>query len=98
MTIQRAALPALILAAMAIGLAGAAGAKTSLSHSQQICESAVKAQSPAPKSERVDDSMTRADDDTAVFTLNVRQADDSTSKVICSIDRKTSKPTLTQSK
>jgi siroheme synthase len=94
MTIKRAALPTLVLAALAVAAVGPAFAKASLTHSQQICESAVKAQSPAPKSAKVDSDLTRADDDTAIFTLDIRKADDSAGKVTCSVDRKTSKPTI----
>ena len=97
MTYKRAALPAVILAALTAA-AGPAVAKASLSHSQEICESAVKTQSPAPKSAKVDSDLTRADDEVAIFTLNVRNADDSTATVTCSVDRKTSKPTIAVSK
>jgi uncharacterized protein YdeI (BOF family) len=90
----KTALPAAIIAALALAAVGPAVAKTSLSHSQQICEDAVKAQSPAPKSANVDEAKTRADDNVAVFALNVRNADDSSSRVTCSVDRKTSKPTI----
>jgi hypothetical protein len=99
MTFKSAALPAVILAALAaVAAAGPASAKASLSHSQEICESAVKAQSPAPKSAKVDADLTRADDEVAIFTLNIRKADDSVGTVTCSVDRKTSKPTIAASK
>jgi hypothetical protein len=94
MTIKRAALPAAILAALAAVAVGPAFAKTSISHSQQICESAVKAQSPAPKSAKVDSDLTRADSNTAIFTIDVRNADDTAGKVTCTVDRKTSKAAL----
>jgi uncharacterized protein YdeI (BOF family) len=88
MSIKHAALPTLVLAALAAAVVGPAFAKTSLTHGQEICESAVKAQTPAPKSTNVDDSQTRADNDTVVFTINIRKADDSAGRV-------TSKPTIT---
>ncbi len=58
----------------------------------------MKTQSPAPKSAKVDADLTRADDQVAIFTLNVRKADDSAATVTCSVDRKTSKPTIAVSK
>jgi hypothetical protein len=54
----------------------------------------VKAQSPAPKRAKVDSDLTRADDNTVIFTIDVRNADDTAGKVTCTVDRKTSKPTL----
>lgn len=98
MIIQRAVLPAAILAALGVVAAGPAIAKTSLTHSRQICETAVKAQSPAPKSAKIDTDQTRADDSVAVFTIDVRNADDTAATVTCTVDRKTSKPTLTTQK
>jgi hypothetical protein len=96
MTFRNAALPAAIFAALAVAAAGPALAKAplSLNNSKQICEDAVRAESPAAKSANVDDSQTRANNDTAVFTLKIRKADDSASRVTCSVDRKTSKPTI----
>jgi siroheme synthase len=92
----KTALPAAVFAALAAAAAGPAFAKAplSLNNSKRVCEDAVKAQSPAPKSAKVDETQTRANRDTAVFTLKIRNADDSASRVTCSVDRQTSKPTI----
>jgi hypothetical protein len=51
-------------------------------------------QSPAPKSVRVDKDITKADNAAFVFTLRVKNADDSNSKVLCTVNRETSAVSL----
>jgi len=70
-------------------------AGTSVSKGKKVCESAARAQTPAPKSVRVDDDKTRANENALVYTLKVRNADDTTGIVTCKVDRATDAPTLT---
>ncbi|MBI1361974.1 MAG: hypothetical protein GC155_16990 [Alphaproteobacteria bacterium] len=92
MTLIRAALPACLLV---VGIAAApAMAKTSVVHSIQICTTAMKAQKPAPKSVRIDNSLSSVSDDAATFTFDVHTADDNAGRQTCTVDRKTSKPSL----
>lgn len=86
-----------LIAACLVGaafLAAPAVAKTSITKGKQICEAAAKAQDPAPKSVRTDGDETRSYDATVVFTLKVTNADDSSSKLICTVDRETAAPTI----
>jgi hypothetical protein len=86
-----------LIAGLVLGTAFVAApaiAKTSLTKGKQICEDAVKGQSPAPKSVRVDDDQTRASDATIVYTLRVKQADDSSAKVTCTVDREAETHTI----
>ena len=86
-----------LIAALVLGAAFAASpalAKTSVVKSSQICEDAAKSQTPAPKSVRTDKDETRSNDDTVTLTLRVKNADDSSAKLICVVDRNTSTPTL----
>jgi hypothetical protein len=69
--------------------AAPAVAKTSLTKGKQICEDAVKGQEPAPKSVRTDNDATRVSDASLVYTLRVKNADDSSSKLTCTVDRET---------
>ena len=86
-----------LIAALVLGAAFAASpalAKTSVVKSGQLCEDAAKSQTPAPKSVRTDKDETRSNDDTVTLTLRVKNADDSSAKLICVVDRNTSTPTL----
>ena len=86
-----------LIASFLIGaafLAAPAVAKTSITKGKQICEAAAKAQTPAPKSVRTDGDETRSYETVAVFTLRVTNADDSSSKLICTVDRETAAPTI----
>jgi archaellum component FlaG (FlaF/FlaG flagellin family) len=75
---------------LATSLAGApAFAKTTLSKGQKLCEAAAKAAQPAPKSVRADSDQTRANDATITVTLRVKNADDTSSKLTCKVDRET---------
>jgi len=67
--------------------AAPAVAKTSLNKGKQICEAAVKGQEPAPKSVRTDNDQTRVSDASLVYTLRVKNADDTSSKLVCTVDR-----------
>ena len=67
--------------------ASPAVAKTSLTKGKQICETAVKGQDPAPKSVRTDHDQTRVSDGSLIYTLRVKNADDTSSKLTCTVDR-----------
>ena len=75
-------------------VAAPAIAVTSISKGKKVCESAARAQTPAPKSVRIDDDKTRANDNTLIYTLKVKNADDTVGTVTCRVDRATDAPTL----
>src|SRR5262245_36959722 len=86
-----------LLAALVLGAAFAAApafAKTSVTKSTQLCEAAAKAQTPAPKSVRADKDQTRSSDATVTGLLKVKNADDSSATLSCTVDRETATPTL----
>ena len=78
----------------AVFVATPAVAKTSITKGKQICESAAKAQDPAPKSVRTDNDETRVSEASIVYTLRVKNADDSSSKLTCTIDREAATHTI----
>ena len=87
-----------LIAALLVGAAFAAApavAKTSVIKGKQICESAAKAQTPAPKAVRTVGDETRVTDSVLTYTLKVRNADDSSATVSCAVDRESAAPTLT---
>jgi hypothetical protein len=69
-------------------------AKTSVSKSTKICEDTAKAATPAPKSVRADADKLRSDDNTVTVSLKVKNADDTSAKFICTVDRETAQATL----
>jgi hypothetical protein len=85
---------AALAALLGVAFAAPALAKTSIQKGEQICEDAAKSQSPAPKSVRVDKDGTLVNNDTATFLLRVKNADDSSAKVTCTVDRETDGFTL----
>lgn len=91
---KRVILPALALGALAI--VAPALAKTSVTRSQQVCEAAVKQQTPPPKSANIDSDFTRVSDALAIFSFHVRRADDTAGTQTCTVDRNTSQATLGQ--
>lgn len=86
-----------LIAGLVLGsafLAAPAVAKTSIAKGKQVCEAAIKAQTPAPKTVRTDKSATRVSDATLVYTIRVKNADDSSARLSCTIDRETGAPVL----
>ena len=83
-----------LLAAGAALSAGPALAKTSIAKGQLVCEAAAQAQTPAPKSVQTDRDETRVHDDVLTFILKVRNADNSSVLLACSVDRATNQATL----
>jgi hypothetical protein len=86
-----------MIAALVAGVmlsAAPALAKTSISKSTRICEDTAKAAQPAPKSVRSEDSKVTSNDATVTIPLKVRNADDTSAQLICTVDRETAKATL----
>jgi len=86
--------PLITLLVSSTVIATPAIAETSLAQGKNICESAARAQTPTPKSVRVDDKI-KSSAATLTYTLKVRNTDDSTTVVTCRVDRATGTPTLT---
>jgi siroheme synthase len=86
-----------LIAALLVATAFAAApaiAKTSVVKGLQICVAAVKQQDPAPKSARVDRDATRSNDETLTVRLKVKNADDTSAMLVCTVDRATGSPSL----
>ncbi len=86
-----------LVAALVLGAAfivAPAMAKTSVTKGKQVCEAAAKAQTPQPKSVRTDGDATRVSDASLIYTLRVKNADDTSAKLSCTVDRETNAPTL----
>ena len=94
MTMKPSSLIALLITGATLAAAPAI-AGTSISKGKKVCEAAARAQTPAPKSVRVDDDKTRANDNSLIYTLKVKNADDTVGAVTCKVDRSTDAPTLT---
>lgn len=92
---KKTSLIALLVAGVAVAAAPAV-AKTSLSKGKQLCESAAKAATPAPKSVRTENDSTRVSDTTLTYKLRVKNADDSSTLVTCKVDRETDTASLEQ--
>lgn len=85
-----------ILAAAAVALAAPAFATPiSIQKGEAVCKAAAAAQTPAPKSVRVDKDETRVNADVLKFTLRVKAADDKSTKMICAVDRESQAASLT---
>lgn len=70
-------------------------AKTSNTKGEKICEAAAKNQDPAPKAARGDIDKIRSSDQKLVVRVKVKNADDSSTSLVCTVDRDTGEPTLT---
>jgi hypothetical protein len=81
-------LPVLLAAALLMA-APPAFAKIALSKGEKLCETAAKAQTPAPQSVRADSDQTLANDQTATYLLRVKQADGTSAKLSCTVNRET---------
>jgi len=92
---KSSSLTAILLTAAALWAAPAL-AKTSLTKGKQVCEAAAKAQSPAPKSVRVDEGATRSNDATITFRLKVKTAEDKAETLTCQVDRASDAPTISR--
>lgn len=81
----------IILSAAAVALASPALAKISVQGAETLCKNHLSGQEPAPKSVKVDKESTRANGDTFSYLFKIKNADDSTVKVECTVDRGTEK-------
>lgn len=79
-----------IIAAAVLAFAAPASAKTSLTKAEQLCKAAVAAQTPAPKAFRVDKDATRATDGSVSFRLITSNADGTSGRLGCTVDRSSS--------
>ncbi len=75
------------LSALAIALAAPALAKTSVQKGENLCKAEIAKQSPTPKSVRIDKEGVKASGDTFVYTVRIKNADDSAGKLFCTVDR-----------
>ncbi len=85
----------IVLLAVSAALASPALAKTTLSKGEKLCETAAKAQTPAPKTVRTDADQTKVSDAVLTYKLKIGNADDTNATLICKVDRATDTPTLT---
>jgi hypothetical protein len=75
------------LTALTLALASPALAKTSIQKGETLCKAEIAKQTPAPKSVRVDKEGVKASADTFVYTVRIKNADDSAGKLFCTVDR-----------
>ena len=75
------------LSALALALAAPALAKTSIQKGENLCKAEIAKQSPTPKAVRVNKECVKATGDTDVYTVRIKNADDSASKLFCTVDR-----------
>ena len=90
---NKSSLIAMLMAVAALASAPAL-AKTSITKGHKICEDAAEKQEPAPKSARADGDKTTFGKETITVHLKVKNADDSFTKLVCTVDRETGAPTL----
>jgi len=77
----------LLLFAAALALASPALAKTSIQKGETLCKAEIAKQAPAPKAIRIDKERVRANGGLLVFTVRVKNSDDSAGKLFCTVDR-----------
>jgi hypothetical protein len=79
----------IILSAAAVALASPALAKISVQTGENLCKTEIAKQEPAPKSVKVDKDSTKATSAAFTFTFKIKNADDSSAKLVCTVDRTT---------
>lgn len=79
----------IVLSAAAIALASPALAKISVSGAEKLCKDHLSSQAPAPKSVKVDKESTKATGSAFTYLFKIKNADDSSAKVECTVDRST---------
>ena len=89
----RASSLAFLLAAAALAVAPAV-AKPSIQTGKNTCTTEAKKQAPALKSVRFDDKATRITGEAFIYTLKLKNADDSAGTMICTFNVTTSAATL----
>ena len=83
----------LVLAAATLAAAPAI-AKPSIQTGKNTCTTEIKKKTPAPKTVRFDDLATRITSDAFIYTLKLKNADDSAGTMICTFSFATSAATL----
>lgn len=76
----------LFLTAAAVAFASPALAKTSIAAAENMCKAEVKKQH-APKSLKIDKESTKATNAAFVYTVKIKAADDTSAKLLCTVDR-----------
>lgn len=79
----------ILLSAAAVALASPALAKISVQGAESLCKTHLSKQEPAPKSVKVDKESTRASGDVFSYLFKIKNADDTTVKMVCTVDRGT---------
>jgi hypothetical protein len=79
----------ILLSALSIALAAPALAKISVQSGENLCKAEISKQDPGLKSVKVDKDSTKASGGAFVFLFKVKNADDSSAKLLCTVDRGT---------
>ncbi len=79
----------ILLSAASILLAAPALAKISVQSGENLCKTEIAKQDPALKSVKVDKDSTKATGAAFVYLFKVKNADDSSAKMLCTVDRST---------
>jgi hypothetical protein len=77
----------ILLVASVLALASPALAKASIQKGEILCKAEIAKHEPAPKSVRVDKEGVKATGGLFVYTVRVKNADDSGGKLLCTVDR-----------
>ncbi len=78
-----------VLSAIAVAFAAPALAKISVQGAETLCKTEISTKHPDAKSVKVDKDSTKASGGTFVYLFKVKQADDSSVKLTCTVDRST---------
>lgn len=79
----------ILLSAASILLAAPALAKISVQSGENLCKTEIAKQDPALKSVKVDKDSTKATGAAFVYLFKVKNPDDSSAKMLCTVDRST---------
>ena len=79
----------ILLSATAIALASPALAKISVQGAEKLCKTEISKQHADAQSVKVDKESTRANGDAFSYLFKVKNADDSSAKLLCTVDRTT---------
>jgi hypothetical protein len=85
----------IILSATVFALSSPAFAKVSIQKAENLCKAELAKTTPAFKSVRVDKEGAKASNAVLVFDVKVRNADNSTDKVLCTVDREANTASIT---
>jgi hypothetical protein len=79
----------ILLSAAALALSAPALAKVSVQSAETLCKTELAKQQPDAKSVKVDKDSTRATGEKFVYLFKIKNGDDSSTKVLCTVDRAT---------